>query len=168
MPKTQGTTQYEVATPVLGATTGHVAARLDEALWNVALPTSQHIVYYSARSTSDSVEKEMQQALRLSGLLQNYRCDDVAEAYLFLSTHPQLIPLLEEAPLAIRQAYGPCELKLDILQDTEEGWTRMFLVVKSSLDVDSLLERSAAFGEHWIMPRLAAFGLDFSITEEPV
>src|SRR5438067_5640203 len=82
--------------------TDHAVRATDEGsilLWNVVLARASSYVALSSSSLSSVIEEEVEQALRISGLLQNYKCSNVAEVHSYLTAHPQLIVLLEEAPL---------------------------------------------------------------------
>ena len=141
----------------------------DGVLWDAVLAKASEYIEYSASSASAGLEGEVQNTLRLNALLQNYICHDVGEVYSYLTRHVGLFPLLEEAPVAIRRVYGPCSLKLEVLTEPEEGWSRLFLVIQSILDTERLLELSERFSQEWIAPRLATFEAEsFSVTEEPV
>jgi hypothetical protein len=105
---------------------------------------------------------------RVSEVLKLYVTDELAEVRSFVEARPYLIELLADAPATIRQIYGECTMKLERLVESEEGWSRLYLVIQTKLGADEIIRRSDRFRDEWILPRIEKFGPDFSVTEEPV
>jgi hypothetical protein len=104
---------------------------------------------------------------RLSDVLRDYTSDQLQDVAAYLAARPHLIELLATAPAAIRNAYGDCVLRLEILFEPEEQWSKLYLVIQTKLSPDEIIVRSDRFRDEWILPRIDRFGAEFSITEEP-
>jgi hypothetical protein len=133
-----------------------------EFLWT-ALPTNS---YATTSSLAKPIKREVTELLRLRDLLRSYVVKSSAPIVRFLRSRPQLVSVLEDARSALPLYFQESMLVLDLVYDGEEDWERLYLIVKTKMDVEALLTLSDRFHNEWVIPRIDSFGGEFSVTEE--
>lgn len=79
-----------------------------------------------------------------------------------------LFDALMSAPEVIRNILGPeAQIALDLLRDPEEGWTRLYLVIVSSLPPEQAIEKEDVLVDTWLGPMMDRLDGRLSLTVEP-
>lgn len=83
----------------------------------------------------------------------------------YLLKHREVVPILLEAPVAIRQVFGEVRPTLDLVTDPEEGWDELFIVVPTQEPVSQALERLRRLDAEWFAEstRRAHFAINVTI-----
>lgn len=143
----------------------------DRANWSEALlwtAVGAQRRFATASSLTRPLAKELEESLRLLDLRRSFLVRSAAPIIRFLRSRPHLIVLLEQAR-SVAPLYFPDPLLcLDLVYDSEEDWERLYLVVKTKLNLDSLLKAADKFHEEWVGPRTDNLAGELSITEEPL
>lgn len=93
---------------------------------------------------------------------------DWGSLYSYLIGHGEVIPVLLEAPDAIRRVFGEVRPMLDLIEEPEEEWTQLFLVVPSREPVPQALERLRRLDHAWFADaaRRARFAINVTIESD--
>ena len=94
-----------------------------------------------------------------------FRDVDWSRLFRYASEHPEAIPVLSEAPVAIRQLFGPAPLVLDLVVDPEEAWEELFIVIITTRPVDQALSRLRQLDADWFVDaaRRAKFTVNVTV-----
>ena len=87
-----------------------------------------------------------------SWILENYEIppDTADEIERFLSRNPEVREVLKEAPFYIRRIVGNYPLLLELVREPEEDWEELFVVVKTDLDVETVMKMYEALFQVWL------------------
>jgi len=137
----------------------------DVELWNTVEVRPQIV---SGSSVEWKTKALINTSLRATDLLRSFVIQDPAAVARFLRSRPHLLDVLGEASQAIPLYFGLATAPhLELVSDDEEGWERLFLVVRVPMGLEELFGRSDVFHQHWVVPRIDKFRSEFTITEEP-
>jgi hypothetical protein len=88
---------------------------------------------------------------QISALKAFYWMSDLNELSTYLLNNLALVGVLEAAPLEIRKVFGPVVLGLELMIEPEEGWRRLYLVIRSQLSPEEIVRRETALLEGWFL-----------------
>jgi hypothetical protein len=80
--------------------------------------------------------------------------------------HPQSIPVLAEAPEAIRRVFGPVRPFVDLVEDPEEDREELFIVVPTREPARQALDRLARLDAEWFNVAARRSGFAITVTVE--
>jgi hypothetical protein len=91
---------------------------------------------------------------------------DIAE---FIAGDPALLTALVDASGQVNRIFGTAvtSLALDLFQDAEEGWKRLFLIVRTDLPVNEAIQREDRLVEEWLAPLMDKVQGKLNVAVEP-
>lgn len=95
--------------------------------------------------------------------------DDVEKIKDFIENHEHLIPILNEAKEHVISVFGDCvRIFLELYYDIEEGWEKIFVVIKSPYDPKKAVELEIKLLREWFVHQIRDTNGDLGISEEPL
>lgn len=93
--------------------------------------------------------------------------DDWSRVFAYLQQHRQAVPVLLEAPKAIREAFGDVRPILEIVIEPGEGWEELFVVVPTREgDSARSLQRLRLLDEGWFGEAVRRADFTINVTTE--
>lgn len=90
--------------------------------------------------------------VRLAETVENsftLRQGDWSALFRYASEHPEVVPVISDAPTAIRKVFGSAPLVLDLVVDPEEAWEELFIVIVTTDSVDQSLRQLRKLDASW-------------------
>jgi len=87
----------------------------------------------------------------------------------FLEVHEHLFPILEEAKEKIISVFGSAiRINLELFHDVEEGWEQLYVIIKSSYNVQKIVELENRLVEEWFLDKMKDTQGYLNISGEPI
>jgi len=103
------------------------------------------------------------------GMYEISENDDVEKIRDFIENHDHLIPILKEAKEHITSVFGDCvRIFLELYYDIEEGWEKLFIVIKSPYDSKKAVELEIKLLRGWFVKTTIDTKGNLAISEEPL
>lgn len=93
---------------------------------------------------------------------------DWSSLFSYVSKHREALPILLEAPEAIREVFGDVRPILDLVNDPEEGWEELFIVIPVREAAPKALERLERLDSIWFAyaVRRAKFSVNVTVERD--
>jgi hypothetical protein len=93
--------------------------------------------------------------------------NETEEIRRFVEEHEHLFPILKEAKGQIISVFGNrVRLCLELYHDIEEGWEKLFIVIKSLYSAEKAHELEQILGKKWFLTKIKEAKGDLIISEE--
>lgn len=106
---------------------------------------------------------------KFASLYRYYQIEKEKEVISFVREHPFLLSILEEAPAQIYRVFDKdVILCLELHNDPEEGWSELFIIIKSRYSAEEAIRRENRLAEEWFLDRITNTENKLNIAEEPI
>jgi hypothetical protein len=111
-----------------------------------------------------SVSDQVDEIVDMYEILED---NDESEIRRFIEERDYLFPIIKEAKGQILSVFGDyVKLYLELYHDIEEGWEKLFIIIKSPYSAEKALELERILGKKWFLNKIKEAKGDLIISEE--
>jgi hypothetical protein len=133
--------------------------------WNVLINVTTGIIDNKGGIIMGiSVSDQVDEIIDMYEILED---NDEAEIRRFIEERDYLFPIIKEAKGQILSVFGDyVKLYLELYHDIEEGWEKLFIIIKSPYSAEKALELERILGKKWFLNKIKEAKGDLIISEE--
>jgi hypothetical protein len=133
--------------------------------WNVLINVTTGIIDNKGGIIMGiSVSDQVDEIIDMYEILED---NDEAEIRRFIEERDYLFPIIKEAKGQILSVFGDyVKLYLELYHDIEEGWEKLFIIIKSPYSAEKALELERILGKKWFLDKIKEAKGDLIISEE--